>query len=107
MFACVCHHICKEDVAGRTPAILKSGRQDGEFYRNMWETIERSQFWRGEIWNRRKSGDMYPGWLTITAVLGTDGQVLRYVGICSDITERKTAESASGLLQQFTSSPLL
>jgi PAS domain S-box-containing protein len=81
-----------EDAIGKTPGMLHSGRHDKEFYRNMWQVLERDRFWSGEVWNRRKNGDIYPEWLTITAVLGTEGQVTNYVGIFSDITDRKAGE---------------
>ncbi len=58
----------------------------------MWQVLERDRFWSGEVWNRNKKGDIYPEWLTITAVLGTDGQVTNYVGIFSDITDLKAGE---------------
>ena len=81
-----------EDAIGKTPGMLHSGRHDKEFYRNMWQVLERDRFWSGEVWNRRKNGDIYPEWLTITAVLGTEGQVTNYVGIFSDISDRKAGE---------------
>lgn len=81
------------EALGRTPAMLASGRQDGEFYRRMWETIEREKSWRGEIWNRRKNGEIYPEQLTITPIFGVDGQLVNYVGIFSDITRRKATEA--------------
>src|SRR5665647_155847 len=81
-----------EDAIGKTPGMLHSGRHDKEFYSNMWQVLERDRFWSGEVWNRRKNGDIYPEWLTITAVLGTEGQVSKYVGIFSDITDRKAGE---------------
>ncbi|HTN93586.1 MAG TPA: PAS domain S-box protein [Gallionella sp.] len=81
-----------EEAIGKTPAMLQSGRHDKEFYRNMWQILNRDKFWSGEVWNRNKKGDIYPEWLTITAVLGPDGQVTNYVGIFSDISERKAGE---------------
>jgi PAS domain S-box-containing protein len=81
-----------EEAIGKTPAMLQSGRHDKEFYRNMWQVLERDRFWSGEVWNRNKSGKIYPEWLTITAVLGSEGQVTNYVGIFSDISERKAGE---------------
>jgi PAS domain S-box-containing protein len=81
-----------EEAIGKTPGMLQSGRHDKEFYRNMWQVLERDRFWSGEVWNRSKSGKIYPEWLTITAVLGTEGQVTNYVGIFSDISERKAGE---------------
>ncbi len=81
-----------EEVIGQTPRLLKSGRHDAEFYRAMWETINHTGTWQGEIWDRRKNGEIYPKWLSITAVKGDDGVVTHYVGSHIDITERKTYE---------------
>jgi PAS domain S-box-containing protein len=81
-----------EEAIGKTPGMLHSGRQDQAFYHNMWQVLERDRFWSGEVWNRNKRGEIYPEWLTITAVLGTEGQVTNYVGIFSDISERKAGE---------------
>lgn len=81
-----------EDAIGKTPGMLHSGRHDKEFYRNMWQVLERDRFWSGEVWNRSKNGAIYPEWLTITAVLGTEGEVTNYVGIFSDISDRKAGE---------------
>ncbi len=80
------------EALGKTPAILKSGRQDAAFYQAMWETLNRDKYWQGELWNRRKNGEIYPEWLTITAVLDGDGRVTNYVGVFSDITLRKEAD---------------
>ena len=82
-----------EDVLGKTPAMLKSDRQDAEFYREMWRCIHRDNHWQGEIWNRRKNGEIYPEWLSITAVLDASGKVTNYVGAFVDFTDRKKAES--------------
>ena len=81
-----------EEVVGQTPSILKSGRHDELFYASMWLQLRHTGVWQGEIWNRRKSGEIYPEWLTITAVRTDDGVVTHYVGIFSDITVRKSAE---------------
>jgi len=81
-----------EEAIGKTPAILQSGRHDKEFYRNMWQVLERDRFWSGEVWNRNKKGEVYPEWLTITAVFGADGKVTNYVGIFSDISALKAGE---------------
>lgn len=82
-----------EEAIGRTPALLKSGRQDGAFYRQMWSDLQGSDHWQGEIWNRRKSGETYPEWLTITVIRDGRGTVTNYVATFSDITELKAAES--------------
>jgi diguanylate cyclase (GGDEF)-like protein/PAS domain S-box-containing protein len=81
-----------EEAVGQTPRILKSGRHDAEFYRAMWEAIAKTGTWQGEIWNRRKSGEIYPLWHTISSVKGSDGVITHYVGSHIDITERKAAE---------------
>lgn len=80
-----------EEVIGKTPAVLQSGLQDKEFYRLMRESLGANRSWQGEIWNRRKNGEIYPEWLTITSVTGETGKIF-YVGIFSDITKRKSYE---------------
>ncbi len=80
-----------EEVIGKTPAILHSGRQGTEFYRSMLEALEHDKHWQGEIWNRRKNGEIYPEWLTITTVTSEKGHVY-HVGIFSDISQRKALE---------------
>jgi len=81
-----------EEAVGQKPSILKSGQHDAEFYRTLLETLERDGYWQGEIWNRRKNGEIYPGWQTISAVRGADGQITHYVSAFSDISKRKEAE---------------
>lgn len=81
------------EVIGRTPAILNSGRQGSEYYRQMWsELIKRGQ-WHGEIWNRRKDGGIYPEWLSVAAVRDAVGETTNYIGIFTDISERKESEA--------------
>ncbi|WP_144147476.1 EAL domain-containing protein [Paraburkholderia sp. BCC1884] len=80
------------EIVGQTPRILRSGRHDAAFFQEMWEAIHRAGGWQGEIWGRRKNGDEYPKWLTISAVVGDDGVVSHYVGTHHDITQRKIAE---------------
>jgi len=87
-----CTGYSAEEVVGRNPRLLGSGRHDAAFFREMWETIHRVGGWQGEIWDRRKNGEIYPKWLTITAVTAQDGRVTHYVGTHIDITERKLAE---------------
>ncbi len=81
-----------EEVAGRQPSVLKSGRHDADFYASMWDSIAVSGSWQGEIWNRRKSGELYPEWLTITAVKDEAGNSSHYVGTFTDVSARKSAE---------------
>ncbi|MEQ1629973.1 MAG: PAS domain S-box protein [Gallionella sp.] len=78
-----------EEVLGKTPAMLSSGRHGSDFYRAMWQRINSNGFWEGEIWNKRKNGQIYPEHLTITAVTDQYGQVSHYVGTHTDTTERE------------------
>ena len=80
------------EVLGKTPRLLKSNRHDTAFYAEMWEALHRNGVWQGEIWDRRKNGEIYPEWLTISAVKNADGKVTHYVGTQTDITQRKQAE---------------
>jgi diguanylate cyclase (GGDEF)-like protein/PAS domain S-box-containing protein len=81
-----------EEAVGRTPDILKSDRQDAKFYQAMWERLGRDRFWQGEIWNKRKDGEVFPGWLSITAVTDDEGQATHYIATFTDITQQKQAE---------------
>jgi diguanylate cyclase (GGDEF)-like protein/PAS domain S-box-containing protein len=90
-----------QEAIGQNPRILKSDRQDAAFYTAMWDSIHATGAWQGEIWNRRKSGEAYPEWLSITAVRGDDGLVCNYVGTFTDITNRKTAEDKIEHLASF------
>ncbi|HYA73973.1 MAG TPA: EAL domain-containing protein, partial [Roseiarcus sp.] len=81
-----------EEAVGRTPRMLQSDTHDAAFHQAIWDRIAREGSWQGEIWNRRKSGEIFPAWLNITAVRGDRGEITHYVGTLIDITERKAAE---------------
>ena len=81
-----------EEVIGKTPAILKSGLHGSNFYTTMWRSIDEEGHWEGEIWNRRKNGEIYPEWLNIVALKNNTGEVLRYAGMFIDLSPIKTAE---------------
>jgi diguanylate cyclase (GGDEF)-like protein/PAS domain S-box-containing protein len=83
-----------EEIVGKYPNILKSGRHDANFYRAMWASLLNVGSWQGEIWDRRKNGDIYPKWLSITAVKNKEGTITHYVGSHADITERKALDEA-------------
>ena len=83
-----------EEAIGQTPALIKSGQHDSEFYRQMWEALTRDHYWHGEIWNRRKNGEVHPEWLTITAVTSAEGEVTNYVSAYSDLSQYKKDEAA-------------
>jgi len=80
------------EVIGGTPAILKSGQHSEVFYRELWETLRENGKWTGEIWNKRKNGEVYPEWLNITLIRDSQGNITQYVGLFSDITEHKRNE---------------
>ncbi|MBC7860507.1 MAG: EAL domain-containing protein [Burkholderiaceae bacterium] len=80
------------EAVGQTPRLFKSGRHDAAFYAAMWRSIGLTGAWQGEIWDRRKNGEIYPKWMIITAVKGDGGETIRYVSTQTDITERKVAE---------------
>ncbi len=83
----------REEVIGNAPTILQSGMHGPHFYREMWEQILAEGSWQGEIWNRRKTGDVYPEWLTISEVRDEAGNVTNYCGIFSDLSERRHVET--------------
>ncbi|MEJ2466411.1 MAG: EAL domain-containing protein [Candidatus Thiodiazotropha sp.] len=84
----------EEEVVGETPRMLKSGRHDSAFYEQLWQQISQIGSWEGEIWNRRKSGEIYPEHLRIAAVKQQDGIITGYVATFSDITEKLRQEKA-------------
>ena len=80
------------EVVGRNPKLLSSGQQGAAFYREMWETLAREGFWKGELFNRRRNGEDYIEQLSISAVRDAGGALKHYVGIFSDVTARRHAE---------------
>jgi diguanylate cyclase (GGDEF)-like protein/PAS domain S-box-containing protein len=80
------------EVVGRQPHFLSAGRQGEDFYRRMWEIVHRDGHWKGEVWNRKRDGEVYAEWLAISAVRNDQGDVDHYISIFSDITERKIRE---------------
>lgn len=83
-----------EDAVGKTPALLRSGRHGQSFYRCLWATLAEKRYWEGEIWNRRKDGNICAEWMTITAVTTSDGcRVTHYVGTYTGITRSSEAET--------------
>jgi PAS domain S-box-containing protein len=95
---CRIYGYAREEVIGQNPRLLKSGRHDESFYRQFWQQLTGTGHWRGEIWNRRKTGEIFPEELSIQALRGQDGRIRRFISIFSDITERKHNEEA--LLRQ-------
>ena len=83
----------EEEVIGEKPAILSSGRHDKAFYQALWGTLLEEGYWQGEIWNRSKTGEVFPEWLAISTVHDNRGQVANYVGIFTDISQMKHSEA--------------
>ncbi|MAY42302.1 MULTISPECIES: EAL domain-containing protein [unclassified Neptuniibacter] len=82
----------KEEVVGKNTRILSSGKHDDDFYRQMWNTVQNTGRWRGEVWNKRKDNTIYPEWLTISEVKNKKGEVIHYVAVFSDITSIKESQ---------------
>lgn len=89
------------DVIGKNPRLLSSGHHNSEFYANMWQSIHSKGHWSGEIWNRRKDGEIYPEILSISAITDKNGYVTHYLGISSDITLLKQHEKQLQLIAQY------
>jgi len=82
----------QKEVLGRNPSILQSGRHDQAFFQTMWRSLKETGQWQGELWNRRKNGEIYPELLTVNVVKDKDGQTTHHVGIFSDISRIKETE---------------
>ena len=82
----------QEEAIGKTPAILNSGKQDKYFYKNFWKKLLEEGCWQGEIWNKRKNGEIFPEWLTISSIRSKDGHISNYICQFSDITKRKKSQ---------------
>ncbi|MBB6216187.1 diguanylate cyclase (GGDEF)-like protein/PAS domain S-box-containing protein [Anaerosolibacter carboniphilus] len=76
-----------KEAIGRNPRILKSERHDRLFYQDMWDSLITTDSWKGEIWNRRKNGETYPEWMTISAIKNDYGETTHYISVFNDITE--------------------
>ncbi|BCG65059.1 MAG: two-component system, chemotaxis family, CheB/CheR fusion protein [Methyloprofundus sp.] len=93
----------EEEVIGKDPAFLSSGRQDSTFYQTMWHALHEQNSWEGEIWNKRKNGEIYPQWSSITVVRNKLGEVKNYVASFADISLRKAAEERIHQLAYYDS----
>ncbi|MDP1524371.1 MAG: diguanylate cyclase [Rhodocyclaceae bacterium] len=91
----------RDEAIGKTPAILRSGLQDADFYTAMNHTLDSAGHWQGEVWNRRKEGEVYAELLNISAVPGADGEPMYFVGLFSDITPQKERESRLETLAHY------
>ena len=84
----------QQEALGQSPSLLSSGRHDSAFYTAMWHQISVHGHWQGEIWNKRKNGEIYPEWLTISKVNGPQGQITHFVGVFADISSLKQAQAS-------------
>ncbi len=80
------------EAIGQSTKLLSSGRHSADFYNHLWNELQHNGYWQGEIWNRRKNGQVYPEWLTITGIYDDDGEIAQFAAIFSDITDRKKDE---------------
>ena len=81
------------EALGQSPRLLASGNHDSAFYAAMWHNLSASGHWQGEIWNKRKNGELYPEWLTISAVRDSEEQITHFVGVFADISSLKHAQA--------------
>jgi diguanylate cyclase (GGDEF)-like protein/PAS domain S-box-containing protein len=93
----------EEEVQGKNPNILKSDMQSPDFYAEMWSSIKESRYWQGEIWNRRKNGQIYAEWLTISTVFDLSGNITNYIAVFSDISQMKESEQKLKQLAHYDS----
>jgi diguanylate cyclase (GGDEF)-like protein/PAS domain S-box-containing protein len=95
---------CPEDVLGKNPRIMKSGRHDKSFYVEMFLKLQRDGVWEGEIWDKRKNDEIYPISMVITVIKDAQQKIVQYVSIFRDITERKKTEDAKAMLSALVES---
>ena len=91
----------EQEALGKNPNILKSGRHERSFYQTLWASIKQTGHWQGEIWNRRKNGEIYPQWTTLSAVRNDQGVVTNYVGVFTDISQLKKTEARLAHLAHY------
>jgi diguanylate cyclase (GGDEF)-like protein/PAS domain S-box-containing protein len=93
----------RDEVIGKTPKVLSSGRQSAEFYQEMWHALEHHDFWRGELWNRRKSGEIFAEMQSIATVRNESGEVTEYISVFSDISRIKAHEEELDRIAHYDS----
>lgn len=91
----------EEDVLGETPKVISSGRHSADFYRSIWKTIEKEDQWSGEIWNKTKSGHVFPEQLSISVSRDEQGDVVNYIATFSDVTDKKRTEEQLRYLAEY------
>ena len=91
----------RQDVIGQNPRILSSGKQSPQFYADMWKEINEVGHWQGEVWNRKKTGEIYAELLTISSLSDDDDKITHYVGVFSDITQSKKQQEELSLMAHY------
>ncbi|MBI4984905.1 MAG: EAL domain-containing protein [Rhodocyclales bacterium] len=86
------------EVIGKNPSLFSSGRHDKAFFRDMWQSLTSVGSWSGEIWNRRKNGEIYPEWLSASCIRDGDGRITQYVGVFADLSEIRSAQETAEIL---------
>ncbi|MFI3218628.1 MAG: PAS domain S-box protein, partial [Methylococcales bacterium] len=82
-----------DEAVGQKTSLLKSGKQDAAFYLQLWNTLKITHYWQGELWNKRKNGEIYPQWMSVFEQCNIRHEIEHYIAVFSDITDRKTAET--------------
>ncbi|MEI7841772.1 MAG: diguanylate cyclase [Gallionellaceae bacterium] len=82
-----------DEVIGQSPSILRSGKQDEDFYKEFWKTLKEKEMWQGKIFNRKKNGEVYPEWLSVSPARDSEGRIVTYIGVFSDLTKLLTVEN--------------
>jgi len=90
-----------EEILDQNPRFLKSGQHDAAFYDNLWHTARETGRWRGEIWNQRKSGELFPIWMSMSAVRGEHNEITHYVAVYSDLSSLKENDERVRLLTHY------
>jgi len=91
----------REEIIGKNPSILNSGKQSPEFYKTMWQHINEYGYWQGEVWNRTKGGEIYAGLLSISSLTNEQGVVTHYIGVSTDITQSKKQQEKLNLMAHY------
>ncbi len=91
----------RDEVIGQTPSLLSSGQHDSDFYQEMWRAINEKGQWKGTIWNRKKSGEIFPEWLVINSIRNSRGHTTNYLGTFSDLSHRSSSDNPSHLLAYY------
>jgi len=89
------------ETVGRNPKMMSSGLHDADYYHEMWESLRTVGAWHGEIWNRRKSGEVFPQWLSISSIKNESGEFLQFIGLFTDLSESKAAQERIYFLANY------